>query len=790
MTNSHTFDATGYPGGGVSAVPEHSDADGISMWNIIHGIWSRKFLFVAVFGVAVMAVVYYLATVDVSYTPQTRLLVENAENAFTRPQSTLTQRTTVDQNEVVSQVQVLLSADLAAKVIKDLNLAQYPDFRPAGAGDSSFLSKLLGMFGKSRPPSRETVDQRLVEKFFKKLNVYPVSQSRVIVIEFTASDPALASKVANAVAETYVLATREVKYSAAKSAMTWLAGEIGRLRQTVAASEAAVEEFRARKGLFKTERTTLNAQELAGVNSQIILAGAARSEAQARARSIRDLLKKNGAVDGSSDVLRSTVIQRLREQQVALQRTYADQAATYLPSHPRMVRLQAEIGDFSRQIRSEALKVVNGLENEARVQGAREASLRASLSKLKTKASTSNQDEITLRALEREAEANRSLLQTFLQRFTEASARQDVSVLPAGARIISRAQVLGKPTFPKTKPLFMMGLGGAFLLALLVVFSAEVLSSTAPMAAQRQMAVRQDPVFGTPAAPPPMPPMPPEQVPLAEPPQAHAAPPPPSPMPAAPTVESAPPVAKAKGPLPVLGPVIEELTSVTSGGVSLVDAGAVCVNDPLSDFALAIRRVYQVLANDIRSTGNKRIIWTSGEDMDDRAAVMANLARTFAQNGGKAIAVDADPDSDELAEAFMAGTGLGLSDLLSGQAAFTDAVTRDPLSGLHILRQGAQATEMQGLFSSKRMDYLLDALDQAYDVVILNAAPMTEQSAHAIAAKAGSAVICAQATKSGKRAGAEALQTLMALNIPKISAVTVQSDNVFSRLLSRYRRAA
>ena len=756
------------------------------MWNIIHGIWSRKFLFVAVFGVAVMAVVYYLATVDVSYTPQTRLLVENAENAFTRPQSTLTQRTTVDQNEVVSQVQVLLSADLAGKVIKDLNLAQYPDFRSAEAGDSSFLSSLLGMFGKSQPPSRETVDQRLVEKFFKKLNVYPVSQSRVIVIEFTASDPALAAKVADAVAETYVLATREVKYSAAKSAMTWLAGEIGRLRQTVAASEAAVEEFRARKGLFRTERTTLDAQELAGVNSQIILASAARSEAQARARSIRSLLQKNGAVDGSSDVLRSTVIQRLREQQVTLQRTYADQAATYLPSHPRMVRLQAEIEDFSRQIRSEALKVVNGLESEARVQGAREASLRASLSKLKTKASTSNQDEITLRALEREAEANRSLLQSFLQRFTEASARQDVSVLPAGARIISRAQVLGKPTFPKTKPLFMMGLGGAFLLALLVVFSAEVLSSTAPMAAQRQMAVRQDPVFETPAAPP-MSPMPSEQAPMAQPPQAQAEPPP---IPAAPAAVSVPPAAKAKGPLPVLGPVIEELTSVTSGGVSLVDAGAVCVNDPLSDFALAIRRVYQVLANDIRSTGNKRIIWTSGEDLDDRAAVMANLARTFAQNGGKAIAVDADPDSDEMAEVFMAGTGLGLSDLLSGQAAFTDAVTRDPLSGLHILRQGGQATEMQGLFSSKRMDYLLDALDQAYDVVILNAAPMTEQSAHAIAAKAGGAVICAQATKSGKRAGSEALQTLMALNIPKISAVTVQSDNVFSRLLSKYRRAA
>ena len=88
------------------------------------------------------------------------------------------------------------------------------------------------------------------------------------------------------------------------------------------------------------------------------------------------------------------------------------------------------------------------------------------------------------------------------------------------------------------------------------------------------------------------------------------------------------------------------------------------------------------------------------------------------------------------------------------------------------------------------MDYLLDALDQAYDFVILNAAPMTEESAQAMATKAGSALICAQGTRSGKRAGSQAMQTLMTQGISRISAVTVQSDNVFSRLLSKYRNAA
>ncbi|MGI9414779.1 MAG: hypothetical protein ACR2PM_13985, partial [Hyphomicrobiales bacterium] len=326
------------------------------------------------------------------------------------------------------------------------------------------------------------------------------------------------------------------------------------------------------------------------------------------------------------------------------------------------------------------------------------------------------------------------------------------------------------PTFPKIKPLFMMGLGGAFLLALLVVFSAEVLSATAP-GAQVQTMMRREPVFEAPTAP------------VA--PQPVAAP-----RPTVQAAASAQPAPPAEGPLPAFGPVLEELNSVTSGGLSLTDAGAICVNDPLSDFSLAIRRVYQVLKDEARTTGNKRFVWTSGEDLDDRAAVLANLARTFAQNGAKIIAVDADPDSDEMAEVFMAGEGLGLSDLLTGRAAFTDAVTRDPMSSLQILRQGGQAAPAQSLFGGKRMDYVLDALDQAYDFVLVNAAPMTERSAHAIAAKAGSALVCAADTRSGKRAGAEAIRTLKALHVPKVAAVTVHSDNVFSRLLAKYRRAA
>jgi len=759
----------------------YSAEQSISIGNLLQGVWRRKLLILCTFVLVMTGVIVSLALTSPRYTPELRILIENNENQFTQSQADANQRNTVDESEVASQVQVLLSSDLARKVAHDLNLSQYPEFNPPASGPSLFTS-LFTLFGIDNEPTTQSTEQNILETYYEKLNVYPVQKSRVIVVEFTADEAKLAAQIANAIGETYVLATRQVKFDAAKAAMTWLSGEIGRLRQIVAVSEAAVEEFRARKSLFKSETTTLNAQELAGINAQIILASAARSEAQARSRAIREMVTKRGGVDASSDVLKSTVIQRLVEQQATLQRTFADQASIYLPSHPRMKSLAAEINKLSGQIRAEALKIVDSLEGEARVQGAREAELRASLAKLKAKASTGNQDEIALRALEREAEANRSLLQTFMQRFTEASARQDIASLPAGARIISRAQVLGKPTFPKTKPLFLMGLAGAVIIAFLISFIAEVFSSSTAAFLPGAMQARSEPGF-EPSLPDvqavaraapvkPVQPIPPRQPPKV----------------AAPPVAAV--VTPAAVPVSELGPVLEELEPLMSGDTDLADASAVCIIDPVGDFALAIRRVYQKIKQAGQAAGAKRFVWTCGEDLDDKMAVLVNLSRVFAQNGNKTIVVGTDFESDELAEAFKLQGRVGLSELLTGRAKFADAIVRDSASGVHVLVQGNNLAQAQPLLASERMDHILDALDRTYEVVLLDVGPMDEAAAQVIASKASYAVVFAEATKSGKRAGAEAKQVLGTLGVANSAAVTVQRTGMLSRFLSKYRKAA
>src|SRR5689334_7029920 len=56
------------------------------------------------------------------YKSEARLLIENRENAFLRPEAEKNERGVVDPETVASQVQILTSRDLARQVIQELKL--------------------------------------------------------------------------------------------------------------------------------------------------------------------------------------------------------------------------------------------------------------------------------------------------------------------------------------------------------------------------------------------------------------------------------------------------------------------------------------------------------------------------------------------------------------------------------------------------------------------------------------------------------------------------------------------
>ena len=341
------------------------------------------------------------------YKSEARILVDGRENVFLRPSVERNEeRASLDTEAVTSQVQIVMSRDLAREIIHKLKLGERPEFDPTLRGVSP-LKTILGMFGIGRDPLKLSAEERVLEAYYDRLAVYAVDKSRVIVVEFQSGDPDLAARVANAIAEGYLTMQQGAKQDQARSAGQWLSGEIEGLRKKVAEAEARVEDFRGQASLFVgTNNTTLSNQQLGEINTQLSTARAQKSDAESKARLIRGMLQSGRPIE-ASEVLNSELVRRLSEQRATLRAQLAEQSTTLLGQHPRIRELRAQIADLDTQLRDEAGKISRSLENDARIAGARMENMNASLDQLKKQAASTNTQDVQLRALEREAKAQR-----------------------------------------------------------------------------------------------------------------------------------------------------------------------------------------------------------------------------------------------------------------------------------------------------------------------------------------------------------------------------------------------
>ena len=183
------------------AAPETGDLDLHALGQAL--IRKRNWIIVP----TMLALVLSIAAVNIvipRYKSESRILVDGRENVFLRPNGERNEeRNAVDAEAVTSQVQLLLSRDLAREIIRKNKLAERPEFDPVLQGFSP-LKSLLALFGIGRDPFSLTPEERVLEAYFDRYTAYAVDKSRVIVIEFQSQDPELAARVANSIADGYL----------------------------------------------------------------------------------------------------------------------------------------------------------------------------------------------------------------------------------------------------------------------------------------------------------------------------------------------------------------------------------------------------------------------------------------------------------------------------------------------------------------------------------------------------------------------------------------------------------
>lgn len=582
---------------------------------------------------------------------------------------------------IETHVRALRSPELGARIASELDLRSRAEFNPfLGAVDT--MSALLRIVGIGGPPTGEREIDLVHERFMEGLEVHPQDGSPTIAIRFTSNDAVLSAVVANRLAEAYREALSARLASRSGEAEQALGAKIHGLREEVRNTEEAIRALRVATPDVKPDHELKGAgeQRLRGLQDELARAAAARSAADARVRSARAL---QGKADGevAAELPPSALHRTLFEERQRIEVQISELSATLLPAHPQMRQLHSELAAIKKRIAGETAKLVDSLAKEARSAALREEELRRSIAALELRGGEKVVDPARLGQLEREAQLKRAELERREAELEALRASAAVSSAPVGAEIVARAVPPSEPVFPRKD--LLAGVVGLATLILGVAISlvrslgsgrvmVKTQGATGPAeGAARSSVVRRD------------------IVPALEP---RLAPPDVDPSPRS--------LAHAEAPSPA-----------TPQMHGCEDAGAARV----ASVAALVNRVCGAAG----SLGGYRTMIASDGEAVPVASIAAETAKELADVGHSVILIDWSPEGMGIAEAVGLSGVPGIGDLLAGNATFEDVVHRLPESDAHVIGPGTLSDECVGTLDADRLNLILDALDEAYDHIII-----------------------------------------------------------------------
>ena len=283
------------------------------------------------------------------------------------------------------------------------------------------------------------------------------------------STPDRAAQIANAVADAYVVDALEAKYQATRRAAAWLQDRMTELRQQASTSERAVVDFKAKNNIVDTGGRLMNEQQLAELNSALILARAGTAEAQARMDRVNQILQaegRNAAFQDTAtvtDSLHDDVITRLRQQYLDLSSREADWSSRYGANHLAAVNLRNQMREIRRSIDDELHRIAETYKSDYEIAKSREDAVQKGLDDIVSQSNVTNQAQITLHELDSSAQSYRALADNFLQQYMQSVQQQSFPITES--RLITKASPPLKKSSPKTLLVLAISAAGGMVLA-------------------------------------------------------------------------------------------------------------------------------------------------------------------------------------------------------------------------------------------------------------------------------------------------------------------------------------
>ncbi|WP_331275254.1 exopolysaccharide transport family protein [Brucella pseudogrignonensis] len=321
-------------------------------------------------------------------------------------------------------------------------------------------------------------ERQRIDLLLSRLRVNNDGRSYTIFISYRASDPVYAAKVANAFVTAYLDHQIDVQQSAARRVSEWLGEKLVSLRSDLEGAERAAEDFRQKSRLAGDPgQISFQAQRVAALNTEIVAATGAVSLAEARLRTAESL-KTNNEAPALTEVLASPAIQSLRNEQARVERQLDELRSNGALKSAEIPVLTAERDALRQQVTAQVDEIIKSLSNEIKIARQRRSGLEDALTAAEADLAQANQAQVQAVQLDREANASRTVYESYLTRYKQLIEQDGIAV--PEAQMISAAEPATAKASPNLANWLLLGLGLGGLVSLLATVSREAFDKIRP----------------------------------------------------------------------------------------------------------------------------------------------------------------------------------------------------------------------------------------------------------------------------------------------------------------------
>lgn len=644
---------------------------------------SVKKYYIGIAALCILATVLaamFVQTMQPVYTANARLHVKpRGENVFNLSEVFFEWRDPAFQE---TQIAIITSREVLVAAVETLGLHQKTSSAAANtaspqpglmASISDWFGDLLGAPKTSVATPQATLTEREIKEQVAaglrgQIQVLPVGDSYLLELQVSDTDPRRAADIANTVAEAYVQSIYDSDVEASLNSQAWLMDRLTTLREDLRLAEQSLQNFREQEDILGSSQGPGAQSELDLISSALLQARESRMSLENQYNQIRQL-QLSGSRDYSSVpiVASDQLVQSITRELFELEREQNELAKRYGPKHNKMIAIESQLASARNALQTQSRAVVETIRNNYNIALENEKSLDQSLVQARQGQQSLGRKEFRLRELEAEVESKREIYNVVLTRFNQTNAASNIqnnNIRVSDRAIVPRAANSSRQQY-LIYAAFVASLIGGLGLAML----AEALDSSinTPTDVEDKLGIE---TIGT--------------LPKIEPPK---------------------------------------------GDQSLNIAYHHYQKNHHSVFSESVRTIRTSLILSALDNPIKRMLVTSSVPGEGKTSVALNLAAAFGESE-KVLLIDADLRRPSLDKAL----GLrqheqpGLTDVIAGSTKLDECLVKNGDNLIDILTAGTFSRRPLDIYSSERFGRLLSALDEKYDRIIMDTAPVAPVS--------------------------------------------------------------